>query len=199
MGASLALAGVTACTRQPAEKIVPYVRQPEEIIPGKPLFFATAMPLGGVATGLLVESHEGRPTKVEGNPDHPASLGATDVFAQAAVLGLYDPGSLADADRPRRDPPVVGVPRRDSRRARRAAAAQGRRPPPPDRIGHLADARRADPRPARRASRGAVAPVGPGEPRQRPRRREARVRRVRRRRSTASTRPTSSSRSTPTS
>ena len=91
MGASLALAGVTACTRQPPEKIVPYVRQPEEIVPGRPLFFATAMTLGGVATGLLVESHEGRPTKIEGNPQHPGSLGATDVFAQAAVLGLYDP------------------------------------------------------------------------------------------------------------
>ena len=91
MGASLALAGVTACTKQPAEKIVPYVRQPEELIPGKPLFYATAMPLGGVATGLLVESHEGRPTKIEGNPLHPDSLGATDVFAQAAILGLYDP------------------------------------------------------------------------------------------------------------
>src|SRR5439155_5142569 len=60
MGASLALAGVTACTRQPAEKIVPYIRQPEEIIPGRPLFFATAMSLGGVATGPLVESDEGR-------------------------------------------------------------------------------------------------------------------------------------------
>jgi molybdopterin-containing oxidoreductase family iron-sulfur binding subunit len=91
MGASLGLAGVTACTRQPPEKILPYVRQPEEIVPGRPLFFATAMSLGGVATGLLVESHEGRPTKIEGNPDHPGSLGATDVFAQAAVLGLYDP------------------------------------------------------------------------------------------------------------
>src|SRR5438105_15229913 len=91
MGASLALAGVTACTRQPAETIVPYVRQPEELIPGRPLFFATAMPLGGVATGLLVESHEGRPTKVEGNPEHPSSLGASDIYAQAAVLGLYDP------------------------------------------------------------------------------------------------------------
>jgi MoCo/4Fe-4S cofactor protein with predicted Tat translocation signal len=91
MGASLALAGVTACTKQPAEKIVPYVKQPEELIPGKPLFYATSMPLGGVATGLLVESHEGRPTKIEGNPLHPGSLGATDVFAQAAILGLYDP------------------------------------------------------------------------------------------------------------
>jgi MoCo/4Fe-4S cofactor protein with predicted Tat translocation signal len=91
MGASLALAGVTACTKQPPEKIVPYVKQPEELIPGRPLFYATAMALGGVATGLLVESHEGRPTKIEGNPEHPGSLGATDVFAQAAILGLYDP------------------------------------------------------------------------------------------------------------
>ncbi len=91
MSASMALAGVTACTVQPTEMIVPYVRQPEELIPGKPLFFATAMSLGGVATGLLVESHEGRPTKIEGNPDHPASQGATDLFAQGSVLTLYDP------------------------------------------------------------------------------------------------------------
>ncbi|HEY1302738.1 MAG TPA: TAT-variant-translocated molybdopterin oxidoreductase [Vicinamibacterales bacterium] len=91
MSASLALAGVSACTRQPDEAIVPYVRQPEEIVPGKPLFFATAMPFAGAGVGLLVESHEGRPTKIEGNPDHPSSLGATDLFAQAAILGLYDP------------------------------------------------------------------------------------------------------------
>src|SRR5437899_7794723 len=85
MGASMALAGVTACTRQPTEKIVPYVRQPEELIPGTPMFFATAMPLGGTATGLLVESHEGRPTKIEGNPLHPSSRGATDIYGQAAI------------------------------------------------------------------------------------------------------------------
>jgi MoCo/4Fe-4S cofactor protein with predicted Tat translocation signal len=91
MGASLALAGLSACSRQPEEKIMPYVRAPEEIVPGKPLFFATALPLGGIANGVLVESHMGRPTKIEGNPEHPASLGATDVFAQAAVLSLYDP------------------------------------------------------------------------------------------------------------
>ena len=91
MGASLALAGVSACTRQPEEAIVPYVRQPEELVPGKPLFYATAMPFAGSGIGLLVESHEGRPTKIEGNPDHPSSLGATDLFAQAAILGLYDP------------------------------------------------------------------------------------------------------------
>ncbi len=91
MGASLALAGITACTRQPAEKIYPYVRQPEELLPGKPLFFATAMPLDGYGSGLLVESHEGRPTKVEGNPEHPVNRGATDAYAQASILGLYDP------------------------------------------------------------------------------------------------------------
>lgn len=91
MGASLALAGISACTRQPEEKIYPYVRGPEHVVPGKPLFFATAMPLAGVATGLLVESHMGRPTKVEGNAEHPASLGATDCYAQASILGLYDP------------------------------------------------------------------------------------------------------------
>ncbi len=60
-------------------------------MPGRPLFFATAAGHDGYARGILVESHEGRPTKVEGNPDHPASLGATDVFGQAHVLGLYDP------------------------------------------------------------------------------------------------------------
>src|SRR5687767_6802499 len=91
MSASMALAGVTACTVQPAELIVPYVRQPEEEIPGKPLFFATAITQGGVASGLLVESHEGRPTKIEGNPDHPASRGATDLYAQGSILTLYDP------------------------------------------------------------------------------------------------------------
>src|SRR5262252_4656430 len=91
MGASLALAGVSACTRQPSEEIVPYVRQPEEEVPGKPLFYATAMPMSGAGMGLLVESHEGRPTKIEGNPDHPSSRGAADLFAQASILGLYDP------------------------------------------------------------------------------------------------------------
>ncbi|HTR34626.1 MAG TPA: TAT-variant-translocated molybdopterin oxidoreductase [Bryobacteraceae bacterium] len=91
MGASLAFAGVTACTKQPKETIVPYVRQPEEFIPGVPLYFATSMQMGGSATGLLVTSHLGRPTKVEGNPDHPASMGASDYFHQASLLTMYDP------------------------------------------------------------------------------------------------------------
>jgi MoCo/4Fe-4S cofactor protein with predicted Tat translocation signal len=91
MGASMALAGMTGCVRLPLEPIVPYVRQPEDVIPGRPQFYATAMTLGGYASPLLVESHMGRPTKIEGNDRHPASLGGTDIFAQAHILGLYDP------------------------------------------------------------------------------------------------------------
>src|SRR5450631_4108411 len=91
MGASMALAGMTACTKQPLEPIVPYVKQPEETIPGRPLFYATAFTLGGYASPVLVESHLYRPTKIEGNDQHPASLGGTDIFAQASILGMYDP------------------------------------------------------------------------------------------------------------
>ncbi len=91
MGASLALAGLQGCTRQPAEKIVPAARTPEYAIPGKPRYFATTLRCAGNVQGVLVESHEGRPTKIEGNPQHPASLGATDAFAQASILTLYDP------------------------------------------------------------------------------------------------------------
>src|SRR5690242_15416436 len=91
MAASLAVAGAAACTRQPPEYIVTYVRQPEHEIPGGSLFYATEMATGGYARGLLVESHLNRPTKIEGNPDHPASLGATSIFEQASVLNLYEP------------------------------------------------------------------------------------------------------------
>ena len=75
MAASAAMAGLSACTKLPTEKIVPYVRPPEEILPGRPLFYATSLFQAGVATGVLVESHTGRPTKIEGNPEHPGSLG----------------------------------------------------------------------------------------------------------------------------
>ncbi len=93
MGASLALAGLSGCVIQPPEKVIPYVKQPEEEVPGKGLFFATAFSLSGVATPLLARSNEGRPTKVEGNPDHPSNPGstATDIFSQASILTLYDP------------------------------------------------------------------------------------------------------------
>ena len=91
MGASLALAGLTSCTKLPLTEIVPYVRQPENVVPGRPKFYATAFTLGGYASPILVESNLFRPTKVEGNPQHPASLGGTDVYAQASILDLYDP------------------------------------------------------------------------------------------------------------
>src|SRR5438105_13863322 len=100
MGASLALAGLSGCVIQPPEKVVPYVKQPEEETPGQGLYFATAFSLGGIATPLLVRSNEGRPTKIEGNPDHPNNRtsdpndkgsSATDIFSQASILTLYDP------------------------------------------------------------------------------------------------------------
>ena len=91
MGASLGLAGMTGCVRLPLEPIVPYVRQPENVVPGRPMFYATASTLAGYASPILVESHLGRPTKVEGNDQHPASMGGTDIFAQASILGMYDP------------------------------------------------------------------------------------------------------------
>ncbi len=91
MGASLALAGLAGCGRPDITHIVPYVRQPDGMVLGRPNFYATAMPFGSSAVGVLVESHEGRPTKLEGNPDHPSSLGASSALVQAAILNLYDP------------------------------------------------------------------------------------------------------------
>ncbi len=91
MASSFGLAGLTSCSRRSRETIVPYVKQPEDMVAGEPRYYATALSFRGHARGVLVESHEGRPTKIEGNPDHPSSLGATDAAAQAAVLDLYDP------------------------------------------------------------------------------------------------------------
>ncbi len=90
-GGSLALAGLAGCSRPPPQTILPYVKTPENMVPGQPLFYASALPLEGYARGVLVETAMGRPTKVEGNPDHPASQGGTDIYAQAAVLELWDP------------------------------------------------------------------------------------------------------------
>ena len=91
MGASAALAGLSGCWRKPDEHIVPFVEAPEQMVPGVEMYFATAVPFQGYARGALVRSNEGRPTKIEGNPEHPASLGATDLFAQASLLTMYDP------------------------------------------------------------------------------------------------------------
>jgi len=90
MAASFGLAGLTACHR-PVEHVLPYAKAVEDLIPGAPYFYSTVVSLGGQATGLLVETHDGRPTKIEGNPDHPSSLGAATAMQQASILGLYDP------------------------------------------------------------------------------------------------------------
>ena len=94
MGASVSLAGLAAC-RKPTEHIVPYVDAPEQIIPGVPRHYATTMPFGTSAYGLVVENHEGRPTKIEGNELHPATLGASSARVQATILDLYDPDRSA--------------------------------------------------------------------------------------------------------
>jgi molybdopterin-containing oxidoreductase family iron-sulfur binding subunit len=91
MGASLALAGLGACAERPTEQIVPYVQPPEERTDGETFDYASAFTLAGTATGILVKSYEGRPIKIEGNPQHPASLGGTNPFIQASILSLYDP------------------------------------------------------------------------------------------------------------
>jgi len=101
MGASMALAGTAGC-RRPIEKIVPYISQPEEVVLGVPSYYATTMPFGLDAYGVVVESHEGRPTKIEGNPLHPSTLGGSSALMQASILGMYDPDRskhvLRDAD-----------------------------------------------------------------------------------------------------
>ncbi len=91
LGASMALAGVSGCVEMPEHRIVPYAVRPPEMVPGVPLSYATTMALDGYGVGLLVQAREGRPIKIEGNPAHPASLGAAGVYEQASLLGLYDP------------------------------------------------------------------------------------------------------------
>ena len=91
MSASLALGGLSSCTIQPSEKIVPQVRAPEDVIPGKPQYFASAASLGGIGMGILVESHMGRPTKIEGNSAHSSGSRGSNALVQASILDLYDP------------------------------------------------------------------------------------------------------------
>ena len=176
---------------------MPYVRQPEEIVPGRPLFFATAMPLGGVATGLLVESHEGRPTEdrrqpaASGQPRRDRRLRAG---RRARPLRSR---SIADAHAPRRDPAVAAFLGAIRARADGAAAAQGRRAPHPHRVGQLADARRADSRSAQRGShrRNGINGIPRAATTRAPARSSPSASTSTR--STASIAPTSSSRSTP--
>jgi molybdopterin-containing oxidoreductase family iron-sulfur binding subunit len=103
MGASIALAGAAASVpgcRRPDHRILAYSKDPEHVIPGRPLYIASAMHLpGGGCEGLLVETHTGRPTKIEGNPLHPINMGATSVAAQASVLNLYDPDRVPGVTR----------------------------------------------------------------------------------------------------
>src|SRR4029078_4413979 len=89
-GAMAALSGIEGCVRRPVENIMPYTEMPEYVNPGAPQHYATVTNDGGEALGLVGTTHEGRPTKVEGNPDHPTSLGATSLLAQASILDLYD-------------------------------------------------------------------------------------------------------------
>ncbi|WP_207462580.1 TAT-variant-translocated molybdopterin oxidoreductase [Azospirillum sp. SYSU D00513] len=91
LGASLALAGLTGCEEAPTRPIVARARSVPDHAPGRPLHVATTLMQDGYGLGILVESHGGRPVKIEGNPLHPASLGATDAFAQAEILTLHDP------------------------------------------------------------------------------------------------------------
>lgn len=91
MAASMAVVGMEGCTRQPPEDIVPRVKAPEYSVPGRPVYYATACNFRGISQPIVVESHEGCPTKIEGNPDHPASRGATSAITQASILNLYDP------------------------------------------------------------------------------------------------------------
>jgi Fe-S-cluster-containing dehydrogenase component len=99
MSASMALAGISACTRLPPDKIIPYVTRPEELTPGDALRYATAITLDGVAVGVLAVTQQGRPIRIEGNPDHPGSLGAVDRMTQASLLSLYDPDRSRAAKR----------------------------------------------------------------------------------------------------
>jgi molybdopterin-containing oxidoreductase family iron-sulfur binding subunit len=90
MAASFGLAGLAAC-RRPEYRLAPQARGREDYIPGSPYNYTSVFSLGGHASGLVVQTYEGRPTKIEGNPDHPESLGAASALAQASVLGVYDP------------------------------------------------------------------------------------------------------------
>ena len=161
MGASLALAGLSGCSVKPAptKEIVPYVHPPREMKPGSPLFFATAMPHTHGAVGLLVESHMGRPTKIEGNPDHPASLGATSIYHQASVLGLYDPDRSQSATYLGRTQTRTEAARRVAKNAAKTEKIGRRGPSHPERADQFSDGRRRNAESAEGLSEGRLADV----------------------------------------
>ena len=96
LGGTMALAGIASCApiRKPEQPIIPYAQQPEYLIEGKSVYYASSMAVGDNVTGVLVETFEGRPTKIEGNPDHQGSFGTTNMYTQASILDLYDPDRL---------------------------------------------------------------------------------------------------------
>ena len=190
MGASIALAGAAACTRQPTEQIVPYVKAPEDLIPGKPLFFATAMPFAGTAVPVLVESHMGRPTKIEPNPEHPVHARRHRPLRPGVDPRSLRSGPLADRDGQGRDSPLERAVAGAHERRGGPEGCRRRRAADPVRRGHVPDAGGADrsacSRPRRRPSgsstrRSAATTRAPA-----PGRRSASTSS----RSTASTRPT---------
>ena len=128
MASSLALGGRSPWVWESAEKIVPYVRAAKEAVPDKPFLFATASNFGGFAKGVLVVSHMGRPTKVEGNPQHPARLGVAEVSAKASVLPLYDPDGSPGCYPYRQNQQLGDVASGSAPRARRATGQKGGAP-----------------------------------------------------------------------
>ena len=142
MGASLALAGVYGCERGPEETIVPYVQPPEQAQANRTSYYATAFPFEGYARGVLVESYQGRPIKIEGNPAHPASLGADRLVHAGDDPRPLRPRPLADAPRGRPDRHLGGLPEPDRVRRREARSRAGRGGADPHRDGHVAHAGR---------------------------------------------------------
>jgi Fe-S-cluster-containing dehydrogenase component len=133
MGASMGLAGLAGC-RRPEEAIVPWVQAPEDVTPGLSRHYASTFPLAGSAAGVVVESHEGRPTKIEGNPRHPSSGGAASAWTQAAILHLYDPDRLRAPLRRERtvaDAGAAGDAAGGDAAPDGAAAVPAETPPPP--------------------------------------------------------------------
>src|ERR1700684_2652967 len=173
--ASAALAGLSACTKMPTQKIVPYVKPPEEIIPGRPLFYATAMTLAGVAPGLLVGSHMGRPHKIEGKPGAPRRPGRAGVVCAGGDVGLVRSGSFENGDARRANLRLAIVSSRDGQR-QNAVAAGWFRFPDPDRNCHVSFAGGTDSRIGEAVPGLAMAPVRAVRSGQCARRREAGLR-----------------------